>query len=623
MPFQKQLQTSTVILWMAALVMGGCAAPRASMVGPSPATSAPGTVLPSLTPADAEAFVDSADVVLYDLGVRAARAAWVQATYITEDTELLAAQANEKLVAAATALGTRAAEYLKLRNLPFDVQRRLELLRSGLSMPAPPDAARTAELARIAAGMESRYGSGTYCPEPGRCMSIGELSGILANSRNPDSLLMAWKGWRTISPPMRDNYERFVELTNEGALSLGFEDLGAMWRSNYDMDPGAFAETMDSLWMQVRPLYESLHCYVRTKLTEQYGPEVMPPGAPIPAHLLGNMWAQEWGNIFDVVAPKSADPGYDVAELLRERDIEPVEMVRYGERFFTSIGLDPLPDTFWKRSLFTKPADRDVVCHASAWDVDEQDDLRIKMCIEQTADDFQTIHHELGHNFYQRAYNDLPYIYRGSANDGFHEALGDAVALSMTPDYYRQIGFIKEVPPESQDIGLLLRSAMDKVAFLPFGLLVDKWRWGVFSGDIAPSEYNEAWWALRHEYQGIEPPVTRTEADFDPGAKYHVPANTPYARYFLARILQFQFHKALCAAAGYEGPLNRCSIYGSKAAGERLNAMMALGRSRPWPEALEQLTGSPRMTADALLDYYAPLKTWLDEQNQGATCGWK
>jgi peptidyl-dipeptidase A len=388
------------------------------------------------------------------------------------------------------------------------------------------------------------------------------------------------------------------------------------------MPPDEFAKEVDRLWGQVRPLYVSLHSYVRRKLREKYGPEVVPADGPIPAHLLGNMWAQQWGNIYPLVQPPGGDPGIDLTQILRARKVDEKEMVRYGERFFTSLGFAPLPATFWERSLFTKPRDREVVCHASAWDVDNEEDLRIKMCIEITAEDFSTIHHELGHNFYQRAYKGQPFLFRDSANDGFHEAIGDAVALSITPAYLKQLGFIAQEPDPSKDLGLLMQMALDKVAFLPFGLLIDQWRWKVFAGEVPPARYNAAWWELREKYQGLKPPVPRSEADFDPGAKYHVPANVPYTRYFLAHILQFQFHRALCQQSGYQGPLNRCSIYDDKQAGARLARMLDMGQSRPWPDALEALTGQRQMDATAMLDYFAPLKKWLDEQNAGQPVGW-
>ena len=603
---------------LVAVLLAGCAgtSPRPAPT-PPPAPTAPAAP----TVAEATAFVDSAETVLGDLGVKASRAAWVQATYITTDTEILAAQANERLVAASTDLASRAARFNGL-DLPYDVERKLSMLRTSITMPAPAEPAKTAELTQILARLEGTYGRGEFCPEGGPCQSLGDLEAVINSSRDPQALAQAWAGWRTISPPMRDDYTRFVELMNQGAQELGYADTGALWRSNYDMDPDAFAAELDRLWDQVRPLYQSLHCYVRSQLAEEYGPDVVPAGEPIRADLLGNMWAQEWGNVYPLVAPGDADPGYDLTALLQENGYDARRMVRTGEAFFSSLGLDPLPETFWERSQFTKPADRDVVCHASAWDIDNEDDLRIKMCIDVDAEDFQTVHHELGHNYYQRAYNQLPFLYRNSANDGFHEALGDAVALSITPRYLVDLGLIDAEPDASKDIGLLLRDALDKIAFLPFGLLVDQWRWKVFSGEVGPEDYNQAWWDLREEYQGVRPPVARTEADFDPGAKYHVPANVPYTRYFLARILQFQFHRSLCDAAGYDGPLNRCSIYGNEEAGERLNAMMELGAGRPWPEALEALTGSREMDATAILDYFAPLQAWLDEQNQGQTCGW-
>jgi peptidyl-dipeptidase A len=443
----------------------------------------------------------------------------------------------------------------------------------------------------------------------------------MANSRNPAELLDAWQGWHSISRPMRGDFARFVALSNKGAKELGFADTGAMWRAKYDLEPDAFAQELDRLWEQVRPLYVSLHAYVRARLRQKYG-DAVPASGPIPAHLLGNMWAQDWENIYPLVAPANADPGYDLTRILKDRKTDWKRMVTYGEGFFTSLGFAPLPQTFWARSLFTRPRDRDVVCHASAWDVDAVSDVRLKMCIDITAEDFATVHHELGHNFYQVAYNQQPYLFRDSANDGFHEALGDTIALSVTPDYLVRLGMLPKAPDASKDIGLLMHRALEKIAFLPFGLMIDQWRWKVFSGQIPPEKYNEAWWQLKLKYQGVAPPAARTEADFDPGAKYHVPANVPYTRYFLAHILQFQFHRALTQIAGCSGPLNRCSIYGNQAAGQRLIAMMKMGLSQPWPEALNALTGQRQMDATAIRDYFAPLQKWLDEQNQGKPAGW-
>ncbi len=612
---------------LAAATLFACSQPA------DPPSSEPGgaqAAQPTATPAgaptaqEAAAFVDQAEKRLLELWIDRDRAQWVQSTYITQDTELLAAQANEKVIAANVELAKQAARFDGLE-LPYDTARKLKLLKLALTMPAPSNREETAELTRIAAAMEGTYGKGKYCP-PGRpaseCKDLQELSRILAESRKPEALQEAWVGWHAISREMKKDYERFVELSNKGARELGFPDTGALWRSKYDMAPDDFAKEVDRLWEQVRPLYEPLHCYVRAKLNAKYGDAVAPKTGPIPSHLLGNMWAQQWANIYDLVAPGAADPGYSLTEILKQRKVDPVGMVRFGERFFTSLGFDPLPQTFWERSMFTKPQDREVVCHASAWDIDAVEDLRIKMCIETNEEDFTTIHHELGHNFYQRAYNQLPALYRDSANDGFHEGIGDTVALSITPKYLQELGFIARQPDPSKDTGLLLRLALDKVAFLPFGLLIDQWRWRVFSGDITPANYNQAWWDLKLKYQGVAPPAARSEADFDPGAKYHVPANVPYTRYFLAHILQFQFHRALCKMAGDTGPLNRCSIYNSKVAGEKLEAMLAMGLSRPWPEALASLSGEREMDATAIVDYFAPLKTWLEEQNKGQACGW-
>jgi peptidyl-dipeptidase A len=582
---------------------------------------------PPATPEGAAAFVEAANAELADLQERASRASWVQQTYISHDTELLAARASELVIGRSVELASEASRWDGVAGLDPAVRRQLDILKQAITMPAPPDPELTRELSRIAARMSSSYGSAQWCPEGAAagdeaCRDVVDFTDIHAESRDAAELEAAWIQWRTTSPAIRDDYVRFVELTRQGARELGYADLGEMWRSSYDMDPDAFAAELDRLWGQVRPLYEALHCHVRARLAEHYGEDVVPLDQPIPAHLLGNIWAQGWGNIYDLVGPESADPGYDLGTLLEQNGYDALKMVRQGEAFFTSLGFAPLPDTFWERSLFTKPRDREVVCHASAWDVDDVDDLRIKMCIEVNAEDFYTIHHELGHNIYQRAYNRQPLIFRDSANDGFHEAIGDAVALSVTPAYLVELGLIDQEPPAEADLGLLMRDALEKVAFLPFGLLIDQWRWKVFDGTIAPDAYNRGWWELRARYQGIRPPVERTEADFDPGAKYHVPANTPYSRYFLAHILQFQFHRALCDLAGYQGPLDRCTVYGSEEAGARLAEMLEMGRSKPWPEALAVLTGQTGMDATAILDYFAPLAAWLDEQNAGRTCGW-
>lgn len=573
----------------------------------------------------AQAFLDQVTEDFKTVGNESAHAAWVAANFISYDTQKLRALASERVQNLAVRYAQEATRFDGL-DLPADTRRQLDLLKQGLTLPPPLDPAKSKELAEIESNLDAMYGSGTYCSTKDgkkRCRQLGELSKTIASSRNYDELLDVWQGWRSISPPMRPLYERLVEIGNEGANELGYKDLGSLWRSGYDMDADEFVTETDRLWGQVKPLYESLHCLVRAKLAEEYGEDKVPLNEPIPAHLLGNMWAQQWGYVYDLVKPASTgSAGYDLTEIIKQKDMDELEMVRIAEGFFTSLGLEPLPETFWERSLFTKPRDRDVVCHASAWNLDSQDDIRIKMCIERNEEDFVTIHHELGHNFYQRAYKDQPLMFQGGANDGFHEAIGDTIALSITPDYLVKIGLLDKAPRNRDDIALLLRQALDKIAFLPFGLMVDQWRWKVFSGELGRDEWNRGWWDLRLKYQGIRPPVARSESNFDPGAKYHIPGNTPYMRYFLAHIQQYQFHRALCKTAGYTGPLHLCTIYGNKDAGKRLNQVLEMGMSKPWPDAMQVLAGQSQMDASAILNYFAPLQTWLDEQNKGRSCGW-
>ncbi len=574
---------------------------------------------------EARKFIDDAEQKLLALNVDSGRADWIKDTYITDDTEAVAAILDQRAIDATVQYAKESTRFDGLKLDPVTA-RKIKLLKLSLTLATPADPKESEELTRIASSMEGTYGKGKYCPPASgsaapACQDLEDLSKTMAQSRDPRALLEAWTGWHAIARPMRKDYVRFVELSNKGAQQLGFKDTGAMWRSKYDMPPDDFSRELDRLWDQVRPLYLSLHAYVRSKLREKYG-DLVPANGPIPAHLLGNMWAQDWDNIYPLLAPPNADPGYDLTALLKQRNTDWKQMVTYGENFFISLGFAPLPQTFWERSMFVKPRDRDVLCHASAWDIDYVDDLRLKMCIDITGEDFLTIHHELGHNFYQRAYDRLAPSFRDSANDGFHEAIGDTIALSVTPEYLVKLGLLDKAPDPSKDIGLLLHRALDKIAFLPFGLMIDQWRWKVFSGEIPPDKYNETWWQLREKYQGVAPPVARTEADFDPGAKMHVAANVPYMRYFLADILQFQFHRALSQAAGCTTALNRCSIFGNKAAGSRLNAMLEMGESQPWQEALLKIAGTRQMDASAIRDYFAPLQKWLDEQNKGKPVGW-
>jgi peptidyl-dipeptidase A len=577
----------------------------------------------SRAPAEtAEEFVARANAELKDLGRELGAAGWVRATYITGDTAILQARARERYAAWHSNMVQQALAYDDQEVAP-ETRRALDLLKLGTSLPAPADADKRRELTQIATDLTGMYGAGKYCRSDNDCLTLPELEEIITASRNYDHLLDAWTGWRTVSPPMRDKYARYVELANEGARELGYGNLGEMWQSKFDMSPAEFGAETARLWEQVKPLYDELHCHVRARLGEVYGEDKVPQDQPIPAHLLGNMWAQGWSFLFDLMEPHPGVSDLDVDATLKTKNFSPQEMVRSAENFYVSLGMPRLPDTFWERSMFTKPADRDVVCHASAWGLDGGNDLRIKMCIRQNYDELRVIYHELGHNYYQGAYKDQPPLFRGSAHSGFHEAIGDTVTLSMTPAYLEEVGLVKSAQENREAvINRQMMMALDKIAFLPFGKLIDEWRWKVFSGEVTPDNYNQAWWDLRTKYQGIAAPVSRSESDFDPGAKYHVPANVSYTRYFLAHVLQFQLQRALCDIAGHEGELQACSIYGSKEAGERFYALLQAGQTQPWQDTLEALTGSREMDATAIIDYFAPLMEYLREQNANRNCGW-
>lgn len=585
-------------------------------------------------------------------------AQWLSSTYINDDSQLLSAKANERYLGQLNAWIEQAR---KFEGQPMSPQtaRAIRLLKLSTAMPAPKDPAKLTELTQIATRMEGLYGSGQYCTGEGEtksCRQLGDLEDVLRASRDYDAQLDAWQGWHTISQPMRKDYTRFVELVNEGAREMGYADTGEIWRSGYDMSPAQLTAETDRLWTQVKPLYEQLHCYARTRLEAKYGQDKgQVAGGMLPAHLMGNMWQQDWSNLWDLVAPYSqARAGsLDITGALARQyqqnldtqtakhpednspeDVAQIEidaqlanakqMTERAQGFYTSLGMPKLPDSYWNRTQFIKPRDRDVVCHASAWDMNMSGDVRTKMCIKPNEEDFTTIYHELGHVYYYLAYNKQPPLFQNGAHDGFHEAIGDTIVLSMTPKYLQSIGLVGD-QQQSQEalINAQMRMALAKVAFLPFGLMIDRWRWGVFDGSIKPGDYNKAWWELKAKYQGVAPVVARGEDYFDAGAKYHVPGNTPYTRYFLSHVLQFQFYKALCDASGYKGPLYECSFYGNKEAGKRFEAMLSKGASQPWQQTLKELTGGETMDASAVLEYFAPLQTWLKQQNEGRTCGWQ
>ncbi len=580
----------------------------------------------SVTKQDAKDFLADYENTAVTEGPVVSSASWISSNFITYDSQVVIADYSKRYTLKALEEARTAASFDDLDLDPTD-RRALNLIKSGFVMPPPLNEELAGELSTIMSELEAMYGSGTHCFSEDDCYDLEAFEKIIDNSRNNEELLKAWNGWREIGKPMKDMYLRMVDIGNQGAQDLGYEGLSDLWFSKYDMPREEFAATVDRVYEDLKPLYEALQCHVRSELNEFYGDDVVPNEGSIPAHLLGNMWAQSWANVYDLVYEEPATASsIDLTQIINDKNLSEVEMVEISENFFLSLGFDPLPETFWERSLFVKPVDRGVVCHASAWDINSQtQDLRIKMCIEKNAEDFATIHHELGHIFYYQAYADLPEIFQRGANDGFHEAVGDLLTLSITPSYLEQIDFVTSEEAEAAkqgSIAFLMKQALDGVVTTPWTLMLDKWRMAVFNGELSENELNDYWWELREKYQGVRAPNDRPGDAFDPGAKYHIPGNTPYTRYYLARILQYQFHEALCEAIDFDGPLHECSIYGNELAGEKLRAMLSLGQSQPWQDALESMIGTRELNGKSMLNYYAPLKEWLDEKNKGRACGW-
>jgi peptidyl-dipeptidase A len=579
------------------------------------------------TISDVETFLERVEQEDKALGPVISSAYWISSNFITYDSQMIVADFGKRYSLMSVERANEAATFDSI-DLPEDMRRKLDLIKGGFVMPAPLDEELAGELADIESELGAMYGSGSHCFSEDECYDLEAFEQIIDSSRNSDELLKAWAGWREIGKPMKDKYLRMVEIGELGAKDLGYDGLTDLWFSKYDMPAEEFLADTDRVWEEVKPLYDALQCHVRDKLVDEYGNDVMPDNGMLPAHILGNMWGQSWANIYDLVFEEDPNTeSIDLTSIIQDKNLSEIEMVEIAEDFFLSLGFEPLPDTFWERSLFVKPLDRNVVCHASAWDLDPATkDIRIKMCIEKNAEDFVTIHHELGHIFYYQAYNHLPSVYRSGANDGFHEAVGDLLSLSITPDYLTQIGFVSEAEADAAEkdpIALLMKQALDGVVSLPWTLMLDKWRSGVFTGEITEENLNSSWWELREKYQGITSPMTRGEEFFDPGAKYHIPGNTPYTRYYLAKIMQYQFHESLCNEMGFEGPLHECSIYDNPEAGVKIRNMLAMGQSKPWQDAFEALTGERALSGRSILNYYKPLQDWLEKENQGRSCGWE
>ena len=569
----------------------------------------------------AEAFVERASRELEDLDRRTTLAAFTDAIDKTpENTKAL-----EELRLASNRAGLefwkQAGPFAEMK-LKGSTRRQIQLLRVPSDRPVPFDPKLAAESFALRSQMEKSYVDAQNCAAGGNCRTKDKLYKVLETSRKPADLLSAWLAWHDYGAAVKPTYTRFVELANIGARDRKLSDAGAALRSQYEMSPDAFAAEYDRLWNQLRPLYEQLHCHVRAKLHEHYG-DLVPERGLIPAHLLGNMWAQYWQGIDELLDLPRAGKSIDVTRAIQDKKMSPEDLVRTAEASFRSMGFPELPPNFWQKSVLKKTG-KNMNCQPTAWPIDPaHSDVRMSFCVEANENDLRTLHHELGHIYYYLSYANQPFLFQDGANPGFHEALGDTLAISLTPNYLQKIGLApQDASVESDQLRYLIRIALDKLPTMATAAVVDTWRWKVYSGEIPPERYNEGWWEQVRKYQGVAPPISRSEKDFDAVMFYHISNNVPYDRYFTAGLLQFDFYKALCKAAGFQGELHKCSFFGSAAAGERLQNAMKLGASAPWPDVLEQLTGSKQIDGKAMVDYLAPVMTWLQKQNEGRSCGW-
>ncbi|KAI4468733.1 angiotensin-converting enzyme [Holotrichia oblita] len=439
---------------------------------------------------------------------------------------------------------------------------------------------------------------------------------IMEHSRNSDELLHVWREWHDkTGPPMKNKFMRYIQIANQASRMTGFVDAGEQMR--YIYEERDFEHEIATTWRALEPLYKELFTYVRRRLYIRYGPDVVRPDGPIPAHILGNIWAQEWSKISDIVIPYPGEKQLDVTDEMLRQGFTPLRMFQMAEEFYTSLGLKPLSPEFWRNSLFEKPNNRKVQCTASAWDFCNKIDYRLKQCTEVTMDDLITVHHEMAHIQYYLQYSEQPYLYRDGANPGFHEGIANAMVLSVyNPVHLHRVGlFNNNTDTYELNMNFLMTMALRKVAYAPFALLVDQ-------NGVRTMNFN--WWELRLLYQGIVPPIARNEGHLDAVAKRHIPADLPYMKYYVALLLEFQIFDALCGAMGHTAQLHTCDIYRSREAGRILTDIMQAGKAKHWKDVLRTLrTKTNGLSAEPLLKYFQPLLAWLKVQNRDeAFIGW-
>nr|XP_057944737.1 angiotensin-converting enzyme 2 [Doryrhamphus excisus] len=512
-----------------------------------------------------------------------------------------------------------------------DPQIKLQLITLQDKGSGALSQAKAEHLNKIMSEMSTIYSTATVClmDDPLNCQTLEPgLEHVMANSRNYSERLHVWEGWRRqVGKRMRPLYEDYVHLKNEAAKLNGFEDYGAYWRYNYETveEESPYNYTRDqlmedvrSIYKQILPLYKELHAYVRGKLMDVYTGHIEAQG-PLPAHLLGDMWGRFWTNLYPLSIPYPEKPDIDVSKTMVEKGWNERRLFDEAEKFFMSVGLYKMFDNFWTNSMLVKPNDgRKVVCHPTAWDMGNRMDFRIKMCTKVNMDDFLTVHHEMGHNQYQMAYRNLPYLLRDGANEGFHEAVGEIMSLSAaTPKHLKSLGLLSSnfTYDNETEINFLLKQALTIVATLPFTYMLEEWRWQVFAGNIPEDKWMERWWEMKRDLVGVVEPVPRDETYCDPPALFHVSGDYSFIRYFTRTIYQFQFQKALCHAAGQSEVLSSCDITGSTVAGSKLRNMLELGRAQSWTKALHTISGDTRMDAKPLLDYFQKLYEWLKTEN--------
>ncbi len=578
------------------------------------------------TEKDAEAFLDIVTSLLMPVSTTAADADWAAATDVTPEHTGQRTGADKALatLSGATMIVTRAKAFLAKRKELDDVTARQldKLLLGAAENPGTiPDVVN--KRVEAEARQSSILDGYTFClqPKPGAAQGTGacartgtanQIDDILRKSRDLGERQRVWIASKEIGRPLKPGLIELRDLRNQVAKEMGYSSYFALQVADYGMTVPEMMALLDSTLETTRPLFDQLHCWAKNTLATRY--KKAPPKM-IPAHWIGNRWAQDWPGLIEEA---SLDPLF--------KGSSPETIVKSAENFYVSLGFPRLPDSFWKKSdLYPVPAGsaRKKNSHASAWHIDHAADVRSLMSVEPDEQWFATAHHELGHIYYYISYSTpaVPMLLREGANRAFHEAVGELAKLaSQQTPYLIKVGVMPR-GKEPDATAWLLQSAMDSIVFMPFSAgTMSHFERDLYEGNLPPSDWQKKWWDYAGQYQGVEPPVSRNDdALCDACTKTHINDDAAqYYDYALASLIKFQLHDHICTTI-LKQDVRACDYSGNHEVGDFLRGILKLGATRDWRAVIQEATGEP-ISPRAMMAFYQPLVDELSKRNAGKDC---